>query len=94
MLKLWLYITSLLKYIVFLLIIGGILTYFFSTIGLVISLVLFLGVFSAAKDDMNEKYAIALEKRRQKIIKKKAEESKYEFEGFEQALALTRREME
>jgi len=55
-------------------------------IGLIISLLLVLGGFSAAKDDMNKRYA-------KKQSKKLAVASKYEFEGFEQALFSTQREI-
>jgi len=59
---------------------------FLGTIGVIIILVLILGSLAAAKDDMKKRYE-------KKQNKKTAALAKYEFEGFEQALAVTAREM-
>lgn len=53
-----------------------------------------LGAFSAVKEDVEASYEEALREREHRRILKVAEESKDEFEGFEQALILTRRNMD
>ena len=86
MTKLWLYITSWLKFQLVLLVIYIPLGMYLGNIGLIISGLLFLGTFSAAKDDMKKRYD-------KKQTKKIASMAKFEFEGFEQALTVTAREM-
>lgn len=94
MLKLWLYITSFIKFLILWAIVSGIVTYFWPVPGRIVFVVGLLGIFGATKDDVAEKYEEILKKREHKRKLKVAEDSKDEFEGFEQAVTLTRRNMQ
>ena len=93
MLKIGIYLKCILKFLLALLIISGILVYFFPIAGLIVFGLGFIGMFSAVKEDVDKQYRIALEKIEQKRVQKVAMQSKDEFDGFEQAMALTRRTM-
>lgn len=94
MLRLRLYATSILKYIAVLLILSVIISRFFPMIGLTIFALGLIGSFGAVKEDVEERYQEELKKQEQRRIMKVAKDSKDEFEGFEQAISLTRRNMQ
>lgn len=86
MTKVWLDITSWIKFNLIMLVVYIPLMMFLGVIGVVISGLLFLGSFPAAMDDMRKRFA-------KKQTRKIAAIAKYEFEGFEQALLVTQREI-
>ncbi|WP_391575036.1 hypothetical protein [Cohnella sp.] len=98
MTKLWLYMTSLLKYFIVILIVNGIMLYFFlNIVTLIIAGLLFLGMFGAAWTDMKERYDKKQKKKELRFAQREtanfAAAARHELEGFEQALSLTMREM-
>lgn len=97
MLKIGIYLKCILQYLLGLFIISGVLVYFFPRAGLVVFGLGFIGMFGSVKENVDIQYREALEKREKKRehkrVQKVAMQSKDEFDGFEQAMALTRRNM-
>lgn len=91
--KFWLYITSGIKYIIGLSIISGLVSMFFPRIAIIIFGLGIFGIGEQVKEDVNNRYNKILRIREEERILKVAEESKYEFEGFDLAMSLTRRNM-
>lgn len=93
MLKIWFYITGVIKYFIFLIIVTAILAYIFPIAAFIVFIIGIFTINGLAKDNVTEKYNEHLQKVEQKRLLRVAENSKDEFDGFEDALTLTRRSM-
>lgn len=80
----------LLKYLVMVLIVGGIATAFLPVAGPFIGLLLLIGSFPAAYDDFKEeKWPQLMAQNAKKVYKKLG----HEFQGFDEALRIARKQM-
>lgn len=70
-----------------------VLNHFYPKIGIIVFVLSVIGSFWVTSYGFKERYNKVLEKREQKRIFKVAEKSKHEFEGFDQAIKLTREMM-
>lgn len=91
MLKIWFYLTGIIKYFIFLVILTAILAYIFPVAAFFVFIIGLFAINGLAKDNVNEKYNEYLKRKEERRLAVIAENSKDELDGFEDAMTLTRR---
>jgi hypothetical protein len=84
---LW-FLLYLLKYWIVCGIVAGIVKFFYPLAGLIVGILLFIGSFGAAYNDLKEK---AVPNLNHKVLKKKFSKVKGEFDGFDEVLRTIQR---